>query len=70
MRYLGLDLGVTSLGVAATDPSNTIAFPVGTIKFAREDYNEALEKLKNVINEYEVTTLYSMVQWLLKVLLP
>lgn len=57
MRYLGLDLGVTSLGVAATDSSNTIAFPVGTIKFAREDYNEALEKLKNVIDEYEITTL-------------
>lgn len=54
MRLLGLDLGTTSLGVAITDKTNTIASPLKLIKFNKEDYNAALEELKNIINEYEI----------------
>ena len=36
MRYLGLDLGTTTLGVAISDKSNTIASPLKLIKFAND----------------------------------
>ena len=51
MRYLGLDLGTTSLGVAISDKTNTLVSPLTLIKFKREDYNEALNKLLAIIRE-------------------
>ena len=55
MRYLGLDLGTTTLGVAISDKTNTIASPLKLIKFAKEDYESALEQLLNLIKEYNIT---------------
>lgn len=54
-RYLGLDLGTKTLGVAITDKSNTIIFPHCTIRFERENYDEAIEKLKPIIEKEEIT---------------
>lgn len=54
MRYLGLDLGITSLGVAISDKTNTLVSPLKLIKFKREDYNEALKELMEIIHEYNI----------------
>lgn len=55
MRYLGLDLGTTSLGVAISDKTNTLASPYTLIKFPREDYATALEEIKKIIDKEEIT---------------
>ena len=54
-RYLGLDLGTKTLGVSITDRSNTIIFPHCTIRFERENYDEAIEKLKPIIEKEDIT---------------
>lgn len=54
MRYLGLDLGISSLGVAISDKTNTLASPLELIKFTRENYDEALEKLLKITDEYNI----------------
>ena len=54
MRYLGLDLGTTSLGVAISDKTKTLANPLELIKFERENYEEALDKLLKIISEYNI----------------
>ena len=56
MRYLGLDLGTTSLGVAISDKTNTLVSPLTLIKFISEDYEDALKKLMDIINEKNITT--------------
>ena len=55
MRYLGLDLGTKTLGVAVTDKSNILASPLKTIRFNFEDYYAPVEELKNIIAEYKIT---------------
>ena len=57
MRYLGLDLGTTSLGVAISDKTNTLASPYTLIKFPREDYAIALEEIKKIIDKEKITTI-------------
>ena len=54
MRYLGLDLGTTTLGVAISDKTNTLATPLELIKLARENYEEALDKLLKIVSEYNI----------------
>lgn len=56
MRYLGLDLGTTSLGVAISDKTNILVSPLTLIKFKSEDYEDALKKLMDIINEKNITT--------------
>lgn len=55
MRYLGLDLGIKSLGIAVSDKTNSMATPLKVINFAREDYEDALSEVMKVINEYGIT---------------
>ena len=54
MRILGLDLGSRTLGVAVSDFSELIARPVETIRFEEDDYESCLEKLKTVLQEYQI----------------
>lgn len=54
-RYLGLDLGTKTMGVSITDPSNTIIFPRTTIRFNREQYDEAIEALKPIVEKEKIT---------------
>ncbi len=54
-RYIGLDLGTTSLGVAITDKTNTLVSPLKLIKFKREDYDYALNELIKIAEEKGVT---------------
>lgn len=55
MRCLGLDLGTTSLGVAISDKTNTLVSPLTLIKFKKEDYNDALNKLMEIINDKNIS---------------
>lgn len=52
MRYLGLDLGTKTLGLALTDKTNTISSPYKTIRF--HDYEELVEEIKKIVEEKEV----------------
>lgn len=54
MRYLGLDLGTKTLGVAITDKSGILSSPLKTIRFSFENYSEAAKLLKEVIDEYDI----------------
>ena len=49
-----MDLGTTTLGVAISDKTNTLATPLELIKFARENYEEALDKLLKIVSEYNI----------------
>ena len=49
MRYLGLDLGTKTLGMAMSDKMGIIASSYGTIRFQNEDYDSLLEKIKEII---------------------
>lgn len=53
-RYIGLDLGTTTLGVSITDKTNTLVSPVKLIKFKKEDYNFALDELIKIAEEKKV----------------
>ena len=54
MRYLGLDLGSRTCGVAVSDIMGMIARPVETIRFEDDDYDTCLEKLQKHIKEFQI----------------
>ena len=56
MRILGLDLGTKTLGVAVSDNLGLIASFYNTIVFNSENYDEAIEKLKPVLDEFNINT--------------
>ncbi len=49
MKYLGLDLGTRTLGVAISDTTKTIAGAYTTLHFNDSDYDEAIKKLTPII---------------------
>jgi len=53
MRYLGLDLGTKTLGVAISDNLGMIANPLRTIEF--EKYDDLIPKLNEIFEEYEIS---------------
>ena len=55
MRYLGLDLGTRSCGLAITDKCNTLSTPMEPIFFKQNDYDDLLKQLKIIIEEKKVT---------------
>lgn len=55
MRLLGLDLGTKTLGVSITDKTCSLVRPLDVIRFQFEEYDVALEKIINVINEYNIS---------------
>ena len=57
MRYLGLDLGTRTLGLALSDVTGTIASPLKTIRFEEGNYDSLLPQLKDLVTEYQVETL-------------
>ncbi len=52
MRYLGLDLGTKTLGIAISDRTLSIANPYKTICF--KDINEVIDPLKKIIEEESI----------------
>ncbi|MCM1052708.1 MAG: Holliday junction resolvase RuvX [Ruminococcus sp.] len=55
MRYLGLDLGTKTLGVAITDRTGTITRFLKVIRFKNEDYDMAAEEVIKIVNEYNIS---------------
>lgn len=53
MKYIGLDLGSRTLGIAMSDRSGLIASSFTIIRH-NEDYNCLIEQLKLIINENNV----------------
>lgn len=56
MRYLGLDLGTTSLGVAISDKTNTLVSPYKLIKFPKESYDIACAELLKITKKENIDT--------------
>ena len=54
MRYLGLDLGTRTLGMAISDPAGIIATPYETARFSEKDLQKALEYVKIVVVEKSI----------------
>lgn len=57
MKYLGLDLGTKTLGIAISDETNLIASRLTTIFFADEDYNSLLTPLEDIIKDNNIQKL-------------
>ena len=55
MRYLGLDLGTKTLGIAISDKTNSIACPMTTLRFQNEDYESLIDPLKEIIMKNNIT---------------
>ena len=54
MRYLGIDLGSKTVGLAMSDTTLTIASTYKTIFFKDEDYNSTINEIKDIIKEYNI----------------
>ena len=55
MRYLGLDLGTKTLGIAISDKTNTISSPYITLHFKENDYMSVLEDDEKIVLEKNIT---------------
>ncbi|WP_339048153.1 Holliday junction resolvase RuvX [Spiroplasma endosymbiont of Colias croceus] len=55
MKYLGIDLGSKTLGLARGE--GKIAFSWKTIRFPEHDFNNAIIQLQNAIKEYDADIL-------------
>lgn len=55
MRYLGLDLGTKTLGVAISDKTNMIASPLKVIRFSEANYEELISPVLELIEKYNIT---------------
>lgn len=55
MRYIGLDLGSKTLGIAVSDTTKTIATVLTTLRFKDENYDSLLEPLKKIISDEQVS---------------
>ncbi len=54
MRYIGLDLGTKTLGVAVSDKTETIASAITTLRFSENNPEEVLDDLTKIMDEYKV----------------
>ena len=54
MRYIGLDLGTKTLGVAISDITGTIASAITTLRFSENNPSEIIGDLTKIIDEYKV----------------
>lgn len=54
MRYLGIDLGSKTLGLAISDPTRTIASPLKTIFFKDENYQSTISEIKQIVEDYNI----------------
>ena len=54
MRYLGIDLGSKTVGLAMSDPTGTIASTFKTIFFKNEDYRNTIDEIKQIVNDYDI----------------
>lgn len=55
MRYLGLDLGTKTLGVAITDKTRSLVSLLKVIRFPEENYDLAIEELLTILDSYDIS---------------
>ena len=55
MRYLGIDLGSKTIGLALSDETLTIASSYKTIHFDNEDYQSTINEIKNIVEENNIS---------------
>lgn len=55
MRFLGLDVGTKTVGVALSDKSNTIATPLMTLKVIDGDYTSCFAELDSLVQSKGIT---------------
>jgi len=56
MRILGLDLGSRTLGIALSDTNESMALMKETFRFAQDDYDSAIDKTLEYIDQYKIKT--------------
>ncbi len=54
-KILGLDLGARTIGIAISDNLELIASAVETYRFKEEDYDSALNRVVDIVNEKKVS---------------
>lgn len=54
MKYLGLDLGTRTLGIAVSDITHFIATPLTVIRFSDSAYLDTIEPLREIINKEKI----------------
>lgn len=52
MKYIGLDLGSVTCGVSKSD-TGFLAEAVKTIRFERDNYDDVLDKVEELLKEYK-----------------
>lgn len=55
MKTIGLDLGSVTCGISISDALGWIAQALTTVRFAEDDYDDALNKVIAVCKEHKVT---------------
>lgn len=55
MRYLGIDLGSKTVGLAMSDATLTIASSYKTIFFKDEDYSSTISEIIEIVKDYNIT---------------
>lgn len=55
MRYLGLDLGTKTLGIALSDKTNLLACPYKTLRFKDNNYESIIDELLQIIKDNDIT---------------
>ena len=55
MRYIGLDLGTKTCGIAISDRTNTLASFLKVVRFKDEDYKELIDEIKKIIEDNDIT---------------
>ena len=53
MKYLGLDLGSRTLGIAISE-SGIIASNLETLRFKEDDYETAINHTRNLVEKYKI----------------
>ena len=54
-KILGLDLGARTIGIAISDNLEMIATAVETYRFKEDDYDSALKRVVEIVNEKKVS---------------
>ena len=54
MRYLGIDLGSKTVGIAMSDLTGTIASVFKTIFIDNEDYESTIDEMKKIVADYDI----------------
>ena len=54
MKYLGLDLGTKTLGIAISDKNGIISMPYDTLKINNEDYKSVISEIKYIFEKENI----------------